>query len=134
MKTIPSNIWDGEALFAISEAEADYNHLYQTLIGDTTDGFKGCPGIGPKKAEVILEGMLSDETKDCPQGLGCVGCLRCCTSAHAWPLVVAAYAKMGLKETDAITQARLARILRWTDWDNEAKTPILWTPPSVTTA
>jgi DNA polymerase-1 len=42
--------------------------------------------------------------------------------------VVSLYAKAGLTEADALRQARLARILRWTDWDNKKKEPILWTP------
>jgi DNA polymerase-1 len=45
-----------------------------------------------------------------------------------WAAVVAAYEKAGLTEQDALTQARLARILRYSDWDNEKKEPILWTP------
>jgi 5'-3' exonuclease len=108
MKTIPAHVWDGKDLIVVSEAEADYKHLYQTLIGDAADGYKGCPGVGPVKAEKLLH----NENEYVP----------------LWPRVVAAYAKAGLTEADALVQARLARILRYSDWDKDKKEPILWTP------
>jgi 5'-3' exonuclease len=115
MKTLPAKIWTGEKMVHNGEEEADYCHLFQTLTGDTVDGFKGCPGIGPVKAEKLLNDMAlwhNDEFM----------------TAAAWRVVVGAYEKVGLTEDDAITQARLARILRWDDWDRKKKEPILWTP------
>lgn len=106
MKTIPSTVWDGRDLIKVSEQEADYFHLYQTLTGDPSDGYRGCPGIGPVKAEKLLTNGGADK----------------------WRIVVAAYVKAGLTEEDALLQARLARILRWSDWDRASKKPILWTP------
>ncbi|MEE8467856.1 MAG: hypothetical protein V3T22_05345, partial [Planctomycetota bacterium] len=38
----------------ISEEAADYNHLFQTLVGDSTDNYPGCPGIGVKRAAKVL--------------------------------------------------------------------------------
>jgi 5'-3' exonuclease len=114
MKSIPTTVWDGQDLHVISEAQADYWHMYQTLIGDTSDGYKGCPGIGPKKAEAILDRSLIEEGVTYAQ--------------FAWKRVVETYGKAGLTEDDALKQARLARILRWTDWNGEKKEPILWTP------
>jgi DNA polymerase I len=117
MKTIPSTIWNGKDLLHVSEEEANRNHLYQTLIGDATDGVKGCPGVGPVKAERILDAQhmktrLAEWDYD----------------AWMWQCVKATYEKVGLTEEVAIQQARLVRILRWTDWDGENKRPILWTP------
>jgi DNA polymerase-1 len=103
MKTIPGKLWDGKDFRVISEMEADYYHLYQTLIGDPADGYKGCPGIGPKKAEAIL-------------------------NDSSWSNVVRAFVKAGLTVDDALREARLARILRWSDWDSKKKEPILWKP------
>jgi DNA polymerase-1 len=114
MKTIPTTIWDGKDVLTVSEAEADYNHLYQTLIGDVTDGYKGCPGVGPVKASSLLAPEYLAKA-----GFGLDG--------H-WRSIVTAYEKAGLTEEVALTQARLARILRWTDWDVEARKPILWSP------
>jgi DNA polymerase-1 len=115
MKTIPTTVWNGKELLHVSEAEADYNHLYQTLIGDTTDGYRGCPGVGPVKAEKLLawqEGVHTDTGMN----------------QYRWLAIVKAYDKAGLTETDALQQARLARILRWRDWNSDTKKPILWTP------
>lgn len=110
MKTVPSKLWDGGKFHVIGEDEADYWHMYQTLVGDTTDGYKGCPGIGPKKAEALLNAAMER--------------YECC-----WPAVVAAYEKAGLTVEDAIRNSRLARILRWTDWDSKNKEVKLWSPP-----
>lgn len=109
MRCIPGKFYDfGRRIsYEISEAEADAFHLYQTLIGDTTDGYTGCPGIGPKTAERLLE-----------------------QHGATWATVVKAYVKAGLTEADALVQARVARILRNTDFDFDKKVPILWTPKS----
>lgn len=38
----------------ITKRGAHLTLLYQMLVGDSADGFPGCPGIGPVKAEEIL--------------------------------------------------------------------------------
>jgi DNA polymerase-1 len=111
MKTIPGlylRTLDDD-VEQITEDEADYFHMYQTLMGDATDGYSGLPGVGPKKAMAILEEVPPSE---------------------CWAAVVAAYAAKGLGEQEALTQARVARILRASDYDFKTKRPILWTPPS----
>ena len=104
MKTIPGLLWRAAEMEDISEEYADYYHLYQTLVGDTTDGYKGCKGIGDKRATDIL-------SKD-----------------PTWEAVVKAYEKAGQTEEEALVQARLARILRASDYNTNTKEPILWTP------
>lgn len=104
--------WDIEN---ISPSQADYNHMLQTLTGDTTDGYTGCPGVGPVKARAILA------EKRFSGGLF--------TVKQAWPFVVAAFEKAGLTEADALVQARVSRILRWDEYDYNTKKGILWTPP-----
>jgi DNA polymerase-1 len=111
MKTIPGRIWTGDELLTISAQTANYWHMLQTLTGDPVDGFKGCPGVGPVKAEKILAAAWGDPLE-----------------AKRWQAVVNTYEKAKLTEQDALTQARLARILRWDDWDKKKKEPILWTP------
>lgn len=106
MHTVPGKLWDGGKYFIIDEAKADYWHMYQTLVGDVSDGYKGCPGIGPKRAETLLT-----------------------SGEPMWPAVVAAFEKANLTADDALRNARLARILRWSDWDHKRKEPILWAPP-----
>ena len=87
-------------------AEADRMFLTQSLTGDSTDGYYGCPKIGAVTAAKVLG----------PQ-------------PH-WNLVVAAYLKAGLTAADALQQARCARILRFEDWDQTTSTIILWEPQS----
>lgn len=94
----------------IDEGEANYWHMYQTLIGDTADGYPGCPKCGPKAAEKILKTTDS------------------ITYQSMWPAVVKAYEKQGLGEEYALTMARLARICRRGDYDFKKKEVILWTP------
>lgn len=94
----------------ISEEEADYNWLTQTLTGDITDGYKGCPQVGAKKAADVLE-------------LGA-------TIADNWQAVVDTFASKKLGPEEALVQARCARILRATDYDFKKKEVKLWEPPS----
>jgi len=105
MKTVPCLLWRGGEMSRVSEKDADYYHLYQTLVGDTTDGYGGLRGTGDKRATQLLK----DE-------------------GATWNTVVKAYEKAGYTEEDALVQARLARILRHTDYDHKKKEPILWTP------
>ncbi len=104
MKTIPGRLYRpmSDELLEISEADADRYFLTQVLTGDTADGYKGVPGIGPKKAETIIG-----------------------PRPH-WGAVEKAYIDAGMTRDDALQQARLARILRWSDW-HEGE-PKLWTP------
>lgn len=37
---------------------------YQLLVGDTADGIKGVPGIGPKKADRLLDSLEKEEWLD----------------------------------------------------------------------
>jgi DNA polymerase-1 len=113
-KTFPAKHYNPDkphnGISTITNDEADYWFMYQTLVGDTTDGYPGCPGIGPKRAEGILgepgKGKLS----------------------YYWECIKASFKKAGLGEEEAITQARLARILRHGEYDNEKKKPVLWKP------
>lgn len=89
---------------AVSLAEADRYHLTQTLTGDSTDGYSGCPGIGPVTAAKVLDAS--------------------CT----WGAVVAAFAKKGLSEEVALQNARVARICRASDYDFQKKEVKLWQP------
>lgn len=123
MKTIPGWLFnpnkDSKARL-VDCLEADRFHAYQTLIGDSVDGYKGLPGIGPKKAEKILDAALDGGTP---------WANRQQLQALYWQHIVAAYKARGLTEEDALVQARAARILQHTDYDYAKKEPILWTPP-----
>lgn len=123
MKTLPNvSIWrteDGKTqLVDTDEDSADFFWRKQVLMGDTTDGYHGCPGIGPKSAEKVL-----------------------LKSGDPWENIVQAYVDACRKKPDALLRAdietpeelalvnaRLARILRHTDWDGKNRKPILWSP------
>ena len=47
---------------------------------------------------------------------------------EAWQVVVETYASKGLTEEEALQQARVARILRHTDYDVEKEEVVLWKP------
>lgn len=106
MKTIPGKLYRpmADELLQIKDLEADHWFYMQCLMGDATDGYSGCPRIGPKTAEKILGNHPS------------------------WELVAQAYIKAGLTREDAIVQSRCARILRWCDWDAENEVIKMWEP------
>lgn len=105
----------GEPTETISEAEADHWFLTQVLTGDATDGYMGCPGIGKVKAEKIL-----GPTPGHSEEYDVVGTY--------WSAIVETYEAQGLTESDALVQARVARILRASDWDMKNKEVKLWEP------
>mgnify|MGYP003316371416 CR=1 FL=1 len=47
------------------EHKADYWHMHQTLTGDVSDNYKGCPTVGAKTASKILAtGTLTNSDSD----------------------------------------------------------------------
>lgn len=134
MMTIPGLLYrpQGGEVQQISLEQADKFHLYQTLIGDSTDGYKGCPGVGPLAASRALGFRYGFESyvhtfKSGPRKGTDEIRWREVEMNTAWDVVVSLYAKAGLKERHALTQARLARILRHDEWNGR---PILWKPPA----
>lgn len=100
--------------------DADHWFMKQTLSGDMTDYYPGCPKIGPVKADKLIADSLVYA--------GCDGRWI----ENFWPTVVKTYEEKGLDEAYALTQARCARILRVFDFNFETQEPILWTPTSLT--
>jgi DNA polymerase-1 len=112
MLTIPGWRYDGKGDDATytPPTEAENYHYLQTLTGDRVDNYPGCPGMGPVRAEAWLS------QRDGPG------------EPWSWDRVVHAFLKAGQTIEDALLQGRLARILQWSDWDYDAKEPILWRP------
>ena len=133
MKTIPCRLFNpgrsNEGVVTITPTDAFINHMYQTLTGDSTDGFKGCPGIGPKKATKILReatpeldspGSVWDQTIDFENG-----------KVNVWNAVVNSFVSSELTAEDALMQARLAYILRSPGEYNRKTSKLkLWRPPA----
>lgn len=111
---IPGLLWNPHkperGVKRVTSDEADYYHALQTLTGDPCDGYKGCPGIGPKRALAILGAISKGEY---------------------WRAIVGAYESKGLTEMDATIQARVSRICRAHDYDFVNKRVILWEAPKL---
>lgn len=119
MQTLPTTIYRMGELQTLSEDDANAFWMFQTLIGDTTDGYPGCPGIGKVKAEKLL--------KEFWHGGSSASGGKFLLEA-AWEAVVRQYEAAGLTYDDALQMARVARILRHEDWDSERKEVKLWEP------
>lgn len=103
----------------------------QALMGDPVDGYAGCWKIGQTTARKIVAGGLfsTERSAKAPLHMMC---------RRMWDAVVGAYRmqyrKYGIDrdpEQDALTQARVSRILRATDYDFKKRRPILWSPPKL---
>lgn len=108
MRTIPCELFNPNkpelGVQQVTEEQADRNHLLQTLVGDSTDGYAGCPTIGPTRAERILN------------------------ESPTWDRVIEAYEQQELSAADALTQAQLARILRVENYNPVTKEITYWKP------
>ena len=106
LKQIPSVLWNlTDDVVEITKEEGDRWHLVQSLSGDPTDGYSGCPGIGVKRATELLD-----------------------KNENQWEAVCKAYRDRGLSDDDALLNARLAKILRNENYDHDRNQPILWNP------
>lgn len=103
MAQIACRIYDLKTEYTQAPGAAKRLLFKQTLTGDTTDGYKGCVGVGPKRADQIL-----DKVKD----------------GDYWPAVVAAFEEAGMTEADALRNFYLARILQVGDYDTNEQVPL----------
>lgn len=100
--TVPAKHWINGEVVTVTEEEANYHFFYQTLVGDSTDNYAGCPTVGPKTANKLL------------------------ANGATWDVVVDAYKGKGLSEEVALENARLARILRDGEYDTDTAKVTLW--------
>ena len=108
MRTIPGPLLRMDKMEVNDLADANRNWMIQALVGDASDNYPGLKGFGPVKAEKLLA-----EHKTLPA---------------MWSAVVGAYRKGGGTFADALLNARMARILRYGDYDFVAGTVELWDP------
>ena len=134
LKTVPGLHWDAEdgEVVEISQYAADRFFYEQILTGDPTDNYAGCPGVGPVAAGELLDNQLAwskevSEYKSGPRKGEPKVTWTKWPADNPWQSVVSAYLKVGLKEKDALQQARCARILRHGEYDFDTKEVKLWT-------
>tara|TARA_E500000331_G_scaffold332621_1_gene355978 strand:+ start:258 stop:1007 length:750 start_codon:yes stop_codon:yes gene_type:complete len=112
LRTIPGKLSNnGVDIEKITQQDAIYNHAYQILIGDSTDNYPGCPGVGPKTAEKLLTDVKGADSME-----------------DYWEIIVNAYKKAGQLEHDALIQGRVSYILNWKDYDFKTKKIKIWKP------
>lgn len=117
----------------VSLEEADRFFFAQAIGGDAVDGYGGCPNIGVKTADGHLHELCGYESythtfKSGKRKGESETRWRKIDLPDYWSVVTSLYAKAGLSEDYALTQARVARILRAEDYDFTKKEPILWKP------
>jgi len=102
MRQIPGRLYNMNESFTITPEEGYQWHLIQTMAGDQTDGYSGCPGIGIKRAVALFD-----------------------EHGYTWDTVVKTFKAKDMTEEDALINARLAKILTTNEYDGQV---IPWTP------
>jgi DNA polymerase-1 len=138
MLTIPGYIFNPDhhkRPVRIRTGQADKLWLRQAMMGDPVDGYSGIPGVGEKKAQELLDhphliikeplqyfqkGKRAGQPKPQKWKKG--------PPSGLWESMVSYAAKAGMTEEELIIQARLSRILRTGDFDNDTRTVMLWHP------
>lgn len=133
--TIPGRhyVMHKEEHLVVTEEEADTFHLVQTLMGDTVDGYAGCPGVGETTAWEIMAEPFGWEQyehtfKSGPRKDQMELRWKKCAVGSRWEAIVSHFIKAGLCEEEALRQARVAKILRSEDYDIKLKEVKLWNP------
>lgn len=118
LKTIPGYLFNPgkwtEGVQHYTPEEAQRFLWYQTLCGDTVDGYPGAPGVGPKKAEsVISTALLTMSVFD------------------LWPVILKVFTDRMQTYEFALAQYNCARILKYDEYDFMESKVILWEPPKI---
>lgn len=141
-KTIPCEFYHQSVVpqnphkwYELTESDADYWHMYQTIIGDTTDGYNGIKGYGSDTAMAFLsepyaweqyehtfksgarKGQTELRWRKVEQG-----------DLTLWECMVTLAAKADMTEEELLVQAQVARICRASDYNFKSKEVILWKP------
>ena len=136
MLQIPGEVFQPKKnkLHKVSKEEGERWHIIQTLIGDSTDGYSGCPGVGPVAAEKILDSprrLLSSRyvfKRGNRKGQSEVRWTNEDTPCTVWEAIVSNFERRDLTEADALQQARVAKILTNDEYDVSSRTVTLWSP------
>lgn len=121
LKQIPGiHVWVDNEPYEVTAEDAERFTYQQYLVGDSTDGVPGCPGVGAVTAERITQKLDLSSPVDC------------------WQTIVRTYEEaQSKKKLDlydaheyALRQARLVRILRYGDYNFTTHEVKLWNPPT----
>lgn len=96
-----------EGVFEVGKEEAERHMWFQTLTGDSVDGYPGCPKVGPVGANKILDKAVED-------------------GEEFEVAVREAYRKHGSSVEEMVVQLNVARILQTRDYDFKKRKPVLW--------
>ena len=115
LKQIPGrHYWFNQEEELIGLRQAEQNFWTQVIAGDSTDNIPGCPTIGKVRAERAVAEFDVSRPVEC------------------WKKVVQLYKEKGKVEqphAEALTTARLTRILRTGDYNFGTQEVTLWNPP-----
>ena len=95
-------------LMDVTPLQASQFLMWQTIVGDSTDGYGGCRGLG-KKSTWAAEVLEAD-------------------ADELWDIVCHAYISRGFTEDDALAQARCAKILTFEHYNQYTGDVRLWEP------
>jgi hypothetical protein len=98
----------GQALVYISKLDALYNHMEQTIVGDSADGIKGAWRKGVKAAERALGDTSFNH--------------------DYWSAVCGVYADAKMDVDEAVKNAKLTFLLREENYDFDTGEITPWTP------
>ncbi|APU03052.1 5'-3' exonuclease [Pectobacterium phage PP47] len=142
-KTIPDVdfLWctTGNILVQTRET-ADFWHLYQTIKGDLTDGYSGIAGWGDAAEGFLKEPYFTEpETYILKSGKNKGNeATKWVTKERGdrtlWECILSIGAKAGMSPEDVLAQARMARILRFEEYNFIDKEIYLWEPASLNTS
>jgi len=112
--TIPTKIWNPvkKVLKTQSKKDAFKFFIYQTIIGDSSDGYKGIPRIGPKGAAKFLAAQAKN-------------------LYNIWEPLVELAATKKCDEEYILGQARMAHILQEGDYNWDDQTVNNWSPEMI---
>ncbi len=108
LRQVPGHHFIDGNLVNLSEEECTRWFYKQVLMGDSADNYKGCPGIGPVKANRLLDDIT--------------------LPSAMWAVVTHQFEKAGLTVDDAIESARLAYLLKDGDYNYKTQEVKLWEP------
>lgn len=115
--------WNKKELYEIDEIHGKHFFWTQVLMGDSTDGYKGCPQVGKVKANRFVDSFIERQLNE----------------AEIWKEVIDIYNTHYRKYIDeeasdqvieeyALATARVARMVTAEEYDFEKQEVTLWRP------